>query len=778
MAMVNIFAWLAIGPVAMLAGEATGGPSSVAPTEGVADMDIDELVKVRVSPFDVSSHLDNGYRASNSVSASRFDVPIRDLPFAIGAFTQTFIEDQKPETIFDVAKYSPSVTYRSNDFNEGNANLAIRGFAMGNAAGAVQIFRDGFYGPSILDFTNTARLEIVRGPSSFLYGQLAPGGVVNVITKTPQPTFGAAASMRYGSYDQYRFEADVTGPIAKPLLFRVASSLEHDMSYWQPYNAYSGDVAPSLLWQPNPWVSFSVKGEFFRKRESPEVMQKPGYGAQQGAVPTASDPNRDGVPVPGLPDDWNSMSNADYRHSDTASVNAVMDVKIGDRWGLRTGYAYQRYEVDAVFSGNLGMSTAYPFMQGRRFRRQIYTNSNNIFQVDGVGTYRWSFMSLRLLLGAQYIARRFDNKAGQAPNDSSLGGPVASPLPDWDLQDPSTWNRDVSIPLSALTTATRNTTTLYEDRGVYLGTTFGFLSDRLLALAGVRLTGTRSQAFDRLTSSANPELNAHKFTPQYGLLYKLPIPIALFASYAESFVAPLGRGAANGVQLSSAEVPTEGRGVDLGAKADLWHGRLSGSLTFFDIRNRNISNDIAQLDPATGVTVITTVQAGEERSRGIEAEVTLTPVDPWQVYLSYSYDDAKIVEYSGHDQSILAAGPATPGYREVALFHNAPLQMSAPHLANAWTRYNVMRGTLRGLYVAGGANLVFNQALLPDTPPEYRQTYALYNVTIGYSPRLRWPRLPLTVEIMGKNLADEHYRPSQSTRSRPREILLGIVGRM
>jgi iron complex outermembrane receptor protein len=67
------------------------------------------------------------------VSGSRFDAPIRDLPFAIQVFTKAFIEDQKPRDIFDVARYSPGVTYRSNDFNEGNANLAIRGFAVRHA---------------------------------------------------------------------------------------------------------------------------------------------------------------------------------------------------------------------------------------------------------------------------------------------------------------------------------------------------------------------------------------------------------------------------------------------------------------------------------------------------------------------------------------------------------------------------------------------------------------------------------------------------------------------
>lgn len=737
-------------------------------------MDIDELVTVRVSPFDVSSHLDSGYRSSNSVSGSRFDAPIRDLPFAIQAFNQTFIDDQQPETIFDVAKYSPGVTYRSNDFNEGNANVAIRGFAVGTYAGSAQIFRDGVRGPSILDFTNVARLEIVKGPSSFLYGQLAPGGVVNVITKSPLEKPGASARIRYGSYQQYRFDGDVTGPIAPGLLYRVVGSLGEDMHYWQPYDGHSADIAPSVQWSPNSRVRLTLKGEYFRKREAPQIMQKPGYARQKGTVPSAADPNLDGVDVPGLPDDWSSASSIDYRNSNSSSVNATMDMTLSDRWSVRVGYAHQRYATDAVFSGNFGMLNSAPFMQGRRLRRQTYTNRDDTFGVDVSGTYRRSIMSLRVLLGAQYLVRRFDQWAAQAPNDPALTGPVASPLPDWDLRDPSTWNRDVRIPLSALTEGRTDLTTNFSDQAAYGSTTFGFFDDRLLVLAGLRLTRTTNQRINYVTQTYEPEFVAQKLSPHYGVLYKLPFSTAIFASYAESFVPAYQTLRVLSVDTTPA-VPTEGRGVDIGAKVDLWRGRVSGTVTFFDIRNRNIPNDIAQLDPTTGQQVFTTVQSGEQRSRGIEIDATLTPIDNWQTYLSYSYNDARITEFSGRDAAILAQGPSAAGYREVYLLHNAPLQMSAPHLANLWTRFSVDRGRLHGLFVGGGANLVVRQTLLPDTPAEYRQTYTLYNAMAGYSTHDLWPHHPVTIQLTGKNLANEHYRPSQSTRSRPREILLSVA---
>lgn len=780
--MIAVVLCLLSGRLSLAIAANPAGYDLISPTDSmndVADMDITELVKVSVSPFDVSSQLDSGYRASNSVSGSRFDSPIRDLPFSIQAFTRSFIEDQKPVNIFDIARYSPGVTYRSNDFNEGNANLAIRGFAVSATPGSVQMLRDGFHGPSIFDFTNISRVEVVKGPSSFLYGQVAPGGIVNIITKSPQSKFEATADARYGSYDEYRFDADVTGPVVNTLFYRLATSYDQDMRYWEPYDAHSWDIAPSLLWQPHERVSISLKYEYFNKTETPQVMQKPGRNRQSGIVPTESDPNLSGVDVPGLPDNWNSMSYADYRNSETNGLNAWIDFKASDHWNLRTAYSRQSYEVDALLSGNLGMANNTTFLQGRRFRGQTYTNQGSIYEGEAVGKYKFGRTSLRLLFGAQYVDRSFDAWAGQAPNDSALGSnPTASPLPLWDLRDPSTWNRVVTIPRSALTASQADYSVAYTDKSIFGGSTFGFFDDRLLLLTGWRRTSTENERTDHLTSTDAP-LSASMVTPQYGVLYKLTSGFSAYATYAESFV-PGASMLKNLDGTVTPAQPTKGSGYDVGLKVDLLDGRLSGTFTWFDIRNKNIVNDLANTD-STGVVVIYSVQSGEQRSRGVELDATITATDNWQLYLSYSYMDARIIEFSGNDAAILAQDTSTldaadrVNYKNVHLFHNAPLQMSAPQLANLWTRYNFTYRGLRGLYLGGGANFVYDQAILPDGPKSSHQTYTLVNALVGYSRTLGGHCI--SMDLMGKNLRGEHYRPSQSTRSRPREVLLTFAVR-
>jgi len=739
-------------------------------------MDITDLVNVRVSPFDVSSHLDRGYRASTAVSASRFDAPVHELPFAIQAFTESFIKDQSPRDIHDIARYSPGVTYRSNDFNEGNANLAIRGFAVSSVPGATQILRDGSLGPSIFDFTNIARVEVVKGPSSFLYGQVAPGGIVNVITKSPQARFAASGDASVGSYGQYRVQADVTGPASNTLRYRLAASYDQDMHYWEPYDAHSHNISPALLWQPSDRVSVALNYERLRKLEAPQLMQKPGYGRQSGTVPTPSDPNLLAVDVPGLPDTWNSMSDIDYRRSETDGLNAWIDFKASEQWHVRGGVAKQRYSVDALFSGNFGMSNNTTFLQGRRLRTQIYSNRGETVSVDAVGQLRLGAASLRVLLGAQHLRRRFDTRAGQAPNDPTLGSvPIASPLPLWDLRDPSTWNRAVDIPLSTLTENAVDARADATDKSVYVGSTLGLFDDRLLLLAGLRSTSSRSALTNHLNGRVD-ELAARKVTPQFGVLYKIDPQLAVYASYAESFVP--GARILNRIDGSTAPAePSEGKGFDLGLKAELLDGRVSGTLGVFDLRNRRIVNDLVQTN-ATGTAVFYNLQSGEQRSRGVELDLTLTPLPNWQVYLSYSYMDARIVEVTGNDDAVLAQDPATLdaagqlNYKNVNLLHNARLAMSAPHLANLWTRYDLAAGPLHGAYVAGGFNIVRDQTLLPDGPPSSRQSYTLFHALAGYAWSSDGRRMG--IELAGKNLGGATYRPSQSTRSRPREVLLTL----
>src|SRR2546423_11161170 len=117
----------------------------------------DEVIKL--SEFQVTTSADKGYRAANSVSATRVDTPIKDLPFAISAFTPQFIADIGARDLFDVVQYAPSVTSAGREFNAGNTVYTIRGFDQSPQ-------HNGFVGEAYIDTTSVERVEVVKGPSS------------------------------------------------------------------------------------------------------------------------------------------------------------------------------------------------------------------------------------------------------------------------------------------------------------------------------------------------------------------------------------------------------------------------------------------------------------------------------------------------------------------------------------------------------------------------------------------------------------------------------------
>lgn len=746
---------------------------------------------VTLSKFQVTTTKDEGYRASNSVSGSRIDTPIKYLPFALQAFTEDFIRDIRPNDIFDVTKFSPGVTYRSNDFAEGNANVAIRGFAVGSA-GSSMMLRDGFRGPPVFDFSNVVRMEVVKGPASFLYGQVAPGGIVNVITKTPKETFEASVDATYGSYDQYRGTVDVTGPVVKDLLYRAVYSYTHDIEYWKPYDSKQTVFAPQLLWRLNPNATLSVKLAKFHKRETPPVFQKPGWGYSNGILPTSADPNMSGVDAYGLPDDWNSMAYSDVRDSRDDSLLAVLDVKATDHWALRAGYSFDKNTIDMIFSGNLGVTNG-SYIQGRRWRGTTYKTISNTFEGQAVGTYKFGGVSLRLLLGAQHNPYKFRNWAGQIANSTNPVFVPASPLPPWDLRNPSTWNRDIpaSFTRDLMTTNVTSAITQSTDSAYYGGATFGLFEDRLLLLGGARATTSVSQTNNLLANTLGQEFTTKKGTPQFGVLFKITPEVSTFASYSESFV-PNAR-VLQSVDKSTPAwsqvvvgpaAPTLGKGHDVGIKTDLFGGRVSSTLTYYEVQQTNIINDIAEFNAATGSQFFTNIQSGKQRSRGVEFDIVYSPLRNWQVYASASLMDAEIVYLytkstdayylSLRDYTVLdAAGQAN--YKNVHRYHGRPLQMSAPRQYNFWTRYNFL-DALKGIYIAGGANYTGDQTLLPDTPDWAHQTYTLWNALIGYTTKIGGRETRL--ELNGKNLTNEYYRPSQSSRCRPREFLLTVSTRL
>ena len=174
-----------------------------------------------LDPFSVTSD-SNTYHATNSISGTRVNTRIMDIPVPISVVTEQLIEDFSYERVEDAVVMDASITRRSRNEGQFNENFTIRGFRSSlNLRNRIPY--KGFTDSSMID-----RIEIVKGPAAVLYGLSDPGGLVNIITKKPLDVKHADVQFRIGSESNRRVEWDAGGPLDQEgkVLFRFTGSYD------------------------------------------------------------------------------------------------------------------------------------------------------------------------------------------------------------------------------------------------------------------------------------------------------------------------------------------------------------------------------------------------------------------------------------------------------------------------------------------------------------------------------------------------------------------------
>ena len=174
-----------------------------------------------LDPFSVQGET-NGYTATNSISGTRVNMVIKDIPVPITVITEQLMEDFSYERVEDAVVMDATVTRRSRNERNFNENFTIRGFRSSlNLRNRIPY--KGFTDSSMID-----RIEIVKGPAAVLYGLSDPGGLVNIITKKPLSVKHTSMNFRIGSESNQRVEWDTGGPLDDEgkVLFRFTGSYD------------------------------------------------------------------------------------------------------------------------------------------------------------------------------------------------------------------------------------------------------------------------------------------------------------------------------------------------------------------------------------------------------------------------------------------------------------------------------------------------------------------------------------------------------------------------
>lgn len=748
---------------------------------------------VRLSEFQVSTSADKGYRAANSVSATRIDTPIKDLPFAVSAFTQQFITDIGARDLFDVVQYAPSVTSSGREFNAGNAVYTIRGFDQ-----APQ--HDGFVGEAYIDTTTIERVEVVKGPSSVLYGQVAPGGTVNYITKRPAAKPFTVVNLQAGSYNFFRSSVDVNQPIVdNKLLFRFNGSWENGLQYIDPGQQRTTVLAPVVTWRITDRVALTVNYQWFSRRETPpfahfkpniEIVALPGANGLLSATGVLVKPDNSDAGFLGyypLSRKFNYTSKNDSRFSDFESINSELTVKLTDTWTARANFNWNKRRVAQKLTGlgavSITVPTSYypsgsalpisaanyliaaqayandllndpdlallaPQAQlGRRKRLQEDFGYGKASQVEVAGNQKVGEVTLKPLFGAFY-----NESTGYSRQRQSA---TADFFPVWDMKNQATWNYDTDFDPVTQPFAS-NSRSVTRNQAGYAVLNASMLEDRITAVAGLRYnksSGSTDNFF--APASSLSKVSSHKTTPQLGLGWKPTRDVMVYGSYSQSYVL-------NAAALTQASVPigpakpTTSEGYEVGVKTDLLNGRVSTTVALYRIDQEDRILRFNTFN-AAGVTVTNNLQGTLDRSQGIEAEVTWSPMDNWQVYLSGALDDMRVKRVPAGEEVFLGTHP----------------EASVKALANLWTRYTFSTGALKGFWIGGGFNHTGEKAQRVNNPKLFLPAETLWNSAIGYD--WKWETHPMNATLNWMNMSNKEYFPANQQRGQPERATLSLT---
>lgn len=623
---------------------------------------------ITLPTFEVSTSQDVGYRAGNSVSATRIDTPIKNLPFTISAFTEQFITDTAALDLQDILKFAPGVTSGDKSFVAGNNRFSIRGFD-----GDVPPQRNGFTGNRNVDAANVTRVEVIKGPASLLYGQIIPGGTINYITKRPEAKRFVSIKQSVGNESDYRTVADVNVPVGSRVGVRVVGSYDHGPQWAESGEFETWMFAPSLSVKLFKNLTLIVDYEKLRRLETPPLGMMPNVqiagfsGAPSASVfvnPTARSYQQGlfdagsvnlgflgAIPIAST---FNYQADHDYKKATYENMNVELNATLGSHWVARANYSWNSretlYKLSGLAQWDVTPTAAYRtattsyfdylneylanpsavlsdpaktagVLMARRKRIQTSGDSFNTYQADLSGKYEFNGIKLSPLFGAY---RQYARTGGGLTLSSSSGYGSYSdtngalPFTPWNYFDSSTWDRSLdydefSLPVSSSGGVTRSLEDAY-----YGVLTANLFDDRLVMVGGARYDRYRSGG------AAGFTFEAKKTTPQFGLGYHLTKDSLLFANYSKSFLVDgttltvenpnynpaINLNAStnpNFIRIPAS--PTTGLGYEAGLKTDFLNGRISSTLTVFHLERADrivtVRQPVVGLG-TTGTTPITT----------------------------------------------------------------------------------------------------------------------------------------------------------------------------
>jgi iron complex outermembrane receptor protein len=620
--------------------------------------------------------------ATGASSAMKLDVPARDTPFSVSAYTSAFMDSIDTSNLSDLYKYMTGVQRAGATAFD----MSFRGFKT-SSTDRNAIMVDGLPGlvgrfgsPPTIGFDH---VEVVKGPASVLYGQAQPGGFVNMISKKPlarpRMEFEARLStyrgnkLGMGDATGYDVAMDVTGPIDEEKKFRYRFIADtNDVDGFRDNTYTRGPyIAPSLSWKLSDRTTATLALEY---RKTDTAWDK-------GLVA----PNRDISLVAPITTRYQQPGSTQSESGTTSTLSVVHEFENEAtlNFSVRDAHTHDaNYGYDNVSVRPDGVTLA------RRATGIQNSRTSDFWDASLVLPFATGSIGHKAIFGLNG-----GHDTAEANRVQFFNGPASGPQSlDVNLYDPVFTNAPPLSSLPAVNPATpgnlKDQYTRTAAKGVYVADLMT-LSEQWKVNLGVRASSESQYITDLRLPFVPVDKSDSKILPMAGLLYQPTQEWTFYTSYSNSFVpAAASVVDVNGNNPFTPETSTQ---VEVGTKADLLGGRLQTTLAVFDIKKKNT---LSSFGCALGTC---SQQIGAERSQGIELEVNARPLKNWQVAFGASHTNANVS--SSKDAAQVGA----------------QLVNGAKNNAHLWSRYDA-EGGFKNFGVGFGLSYISERAgNLPST---------------------------------------------------------------
>jgi len=506
----------------------------------------------------------------------------------------------------DALQQTTGVNVISNDTL--NNQYYARGYGLGVMYDGIPSY-NGMNPSNQFDLALYERIEVLRGPDSLLRGVGDLGGVVNLVKKQPQDTYGFIWETSAGSWDDHRVMGDVTGPLNddKSLRGRIVASEENRGYFYDHTHSNNGLGMAALEYDPDARNKISLSYSSQNQNVKAPWSGLPAYtnltDPDNGVYPLLKvSPSTFNVP------DWGREF---YR---TAETSFAIEHHFDNDWMVKASLNHrqqeQYYDYAYTYSSinPINNELSYKSMRGDYH----YTRNGIDVYADGpVGLFGRTH---NLLLGFNSEVYDSAGKSGSGPVINNVVFGDTSQISDSTIQ---------------YTSGSANRIMQY---GLYSQLNLS-ITDPLTLVLGGRTTTFQAES---RTISPSPQTAwqqgataSNHASPYGGVIYQLNHDVSLYGSYSEIFV-PQTQQRADGSTLD----PRVGYQYELGSKADYFDGQLASSIAWFDMRDKNR----AYPDPAYPDSNYY-IEIGAVESKGVEMEITGKPLPGLDVAAGFTYLD-------------------------------------------------------------------------------------------------------------------------------------------